>query len=79
MEHTLKYSELYQFVRLIPPPLLQWLIQEFDIKGEAYSTPLTCTDAPFHDNGIITEMPIFFTGVSIHPFTSNSTTSHLIR
>ena len=40
---------------------------EFDIKGEAYSTPLTCIDAPFHDNGIITEMPIFLRGVSIHP------------
>ena len=33
MEHTLAHSELYQFIRLIPPSFLQWLIQEFDIKG----------------------------------------------
>ena len=37
------------------------------MKGEAYSTPLTCIDAPFHDNAIITEMPIFLKGASIHP------------
>ena len=67
MEHTLAHSELNQFVRLIPPSFLRWLIQEFDIKGQAYSTPLTCIDAPFHDNGIITEMPTFLRGVSIHP------------
>ena len=67
MEHTLAHSELYQFIRLIPPSFLQWLIQEFDIKGEAYSTPLTCIDVPFHDNGIITKMPTFLRGVSIHP------------
>ena len=39
MEHALTYSELYQFVRLIPPSLLQWLIQEFAIKGEALFHP----------------------------------------
>ena len=38
MEHTLLHSELYQFVRLTSPSFLRWLIQEFDIKGEAYST-----------------------------------------
>ena len=55
MEHVLAHSELYQSVRLIPPSFLRWLIQEFNIKGEAYSTPLTCIDVPFHDNGIITK------------------------
>ena len=55
MEHTLVHSELYQFVRLTPPSFLRWLIQEFDIKGEAYSTPLTCIDVSFHDDGTITE------------------------
>jgi len=53
MEHTLVHSELYQFVRLTPPSFLRWLIKEFDIKGEAYSTPLTCIDAPFHDDGTL--------------------------
>ena len=38
MEHALSHTELYQFLRLTPPSLLQWLIREFDIKGEAYST-----------------------------------------
>ena len=28
MEHTLAHSELYQFIRLIPPSFLQWLIQK---------------------------------------------------
>jgi len=39
MEHaSLAHSELCQFVRLIPPYFLRWLIQEFGIKGEVYST-----------------------------------------
>ena len=67
MEQTLEHSELCQFVRLIPPSFLRWLIREFGIKGEAHSTPLTCADVPFHDNGIIKEMPTCLKGVSIHP------------
>ena len=67
MEHTLAHSELCKFARLIPPSFLRWLIQEFGIKGEEYSTPLTCVDVPFYDNGIITEMPTFLKGASIHP------------
>ena len=36
MKHTLAHSELYQFVRLIPPSFLPWLIQEFGIKGVSF-------------------------------------------
>ena len=67
MTHALKHSEMYQLVRLVSPTLLRWLIEEFDIKGEAYSTPLTCLDVASHDSGGITAMPIFLQGVSIHP------------
>ena len=44
MNHVVAHPDLYRYVRLTPPALLLWLVREFDIKGEAFSTPMTCFD-----------------------------------
>ena len=44
-----------------------WLVTEFDLEGEAFSSPMTCFDTPFPRHSHFTQMPMFLRGVSIHP------------
>ena len=53
-------------VRLAPPALLVWLAREFDLAGEAFSSPMTCFDTPSPKHSHFTQMPMFLRGVSIH-------------
>ena len=40
--HVHAHPGLYEYVRLTPPALLVWLAREFDLAGEAFSSPMTC-------------------------------------
>ena len=67
VNHVIAHPDLYQYVRLTPPALLLWLVREFDIKGEAFSTPMTCFDTSTLEDSHFTSMPTFLRGVSVHP------------
>ena len=67
MNHVIAHPDLYQYVRLTPPALLLWLVREFDIKGEAFSTPMTCFDTSTLEDSHFASMPTFLRGVSVHP------------
>ena len=65
--HVHAHPGLYEYVRLNPPALLVWLTREFDLAGEAFSSPMTCFDTPSPQHLHFTQMPMFLRGVSIHP------------
>ena len=69
VSHVVAHPDLYQYVRLTPPALLLWLAREFDLAGEAFSTPMTCFGTSTLDDSHFTCMPMFLRGVSVlHPF-----------
>ena len=65
--HVHAHPDIYAYVRITPPALLVWLTQEFQLVGEAFSSPMTCFDTPSHQHSHFTHMPMFLSGVSIHP------------
>ena len=67
VNHVIAHPDLYQYVRITPPALLLWLVREFDIKSEAFSTPMTCFDTSTLDDSCFDNMPTFLRGVSMHP------------
>ena len=77
VNHVIAHPDLYQYVRVTPPALLLWLVREFDIKSEAFSTPMTCFDTSTLDDSCLDNMPTFLRGVSMHPLVPNQTPSHI--
>ena len=67
MNHLVAHPDLCRYVRLTPPALLLWLVREFGIKGEAFSTPMTCFDTSTLEGSHFTSMPTSLRGVSVHP------------
>ena len=68
VSHVHAYSDLYEYVRITPPALLVWLVREFDLAGEAFSSPMTCFDTtPSPQHSHFAQMPVSLRGVSIHP------------
>ena len=70
--HVHAHPGLYEYVRLTPPALLVWLAREFDLAGEAFSSPMTCLDTPSPRHSHFAQMPIFLRGVSDTPPTPNA-------
>jgi len=64
--HVHAHLDLYKYVRLTPPAFLVWLAREFDLAGEAFSSPMACFDTPSPKHSHFTQMPMFLRGVSIH-------------
>ena len=69
VSHVSAHPGLYEYVRITPPALLMRLVREFDLAGEAFSTPMmTCVDTPSLEHSHFTQMPTFLRGVSVHPW-----------